>query len=508
MLNANLLNHADTTITRNAMVLTQQWDPRKVKSSQLQVDHNGEISVSDGALARDSIKPPGSSFFEPEKNILIFHLQLFIELITRRSQEIAGRQTLTPAEYYNQSNALQGLIHLLSMYIEKYKLLVKYLRKAENKVKHKKAYENLISADFQNLMLGTRIAELDELIRNVRETHQQVLTRNGQFNHEHEIDDTLDYPLFILGEGIEAFMPFDEPRISRFMRSPCANPLSNALKIRASFEGTLHHLTVCPSWQIAEPEAVIEGPCGYFSKIYSEHKAGTISYEPVMLSAMIDFSETDTTRTTKPFVQTLIEIALSHDFRQVVLHAPIGCSYMLYALGFRTKDNDIHPTLEEQEAYVVKADSTIFPIGYNIHEPMINIDCIDERFIRVTSLRVFYLDLRMLADAPVYLEDRNQPTTWAQLLENRRYLAPSIHSQILPEFNYLPYRQFTPSYKAICQREITGRMPLDRVRYESVVPDASDIYNEKSLQSIAAIQATLQGEDLEDVEKLVRSFHI
>ncbi len=506
MLNPIQLTQPDATVTRNAMVLTEQWDPRKVSCSQLHVDDNGVISVSDNALKRDQAKHSGSSFFEPEKNILINHLQFFIALIQKRGQEIAASEIITPANYYNQSNALQGLIHLLDKFTFKYKSLVKYLRKAENKVKHKKAYQHLISADYQNLMLNTRLGDLDELLRGLRETQQQTLTHNGQFNNE--VEDTLDHPLFILGEGLEAFIPFNELTISRFIRHPRVNPLCNILKIMANLDGVVHHLTLCPSWQTEGADVAIEGPCAYFARHFREHVADSISYRPITLSAMIDFVERDTATSIKPFVQTMIELALNNNLSQVALHAPIGCSNLLYALGFRTKDRDVHPTLEEQEAYVVKSPSTVFPIGYNVHEPMIMIDCIDESFIDVTSLRVFYLELCFLSHRPVYLENREAPTTWMQLLDNKRYLASTLFPHVLPEFNYLPYRQFTPSFTAIRERELTGRMPPDRIRYERVAPDAADIHSQNRLQTIGAFQATLEDEDLASTEYIVRSFHM
>lgn len=434
-------------------------------------------------------------------------MQLFIEIINRRSQVIAARQIVTPADYYNQSNAFQGLILLLNRFTLNYVKLVKKLKKVENKKKQKESYKHLISSHYQNLMLQTRLQELYQLMRNLRELQQQALTHNGQFDNQ--LEDTLDNPVFILGEGLEASMPFDEPRISRFMRSPCRNPLSNTMRISGNLEGNFRHITLCPSWETDEPETVIEGPCSYFTRHFLERTSGKISYLPVMLSAMIDFTTSDNTMHIKPFVQTIIETALNQSFRQVALHAPIGCAYMLYALGFRTKDSEeVHPTLAEQEYYVVKADTTTFPISYNTNEPMISIDCIDERFINVTSLRVFYLDLGILADTPVYLINRNEPTTWMKLLYDQRYLALTNRWNILPEFNYLPYTQFTPSYSALRNREITGRMPLARVKYESDVPDATNINDEKSLETIGAIQATLEDQGLVDAEKLVRAFHI
>ncbi len=496
------LNVQSEVTTSNAMVLTMQWDPRKALSSQLQVDEQGCVTVSANALLRDKEKAPGSFFFESEKNIFIAHLNAISALITSKKDSILESETLSLPQYYNQSNALQGLLRLLKRFQANYKNLVKFLRKAENRAKNQQFYKHLVSSDFQNLTLQTSIAQLDELIVSLREAQRELLTRNGQFDDE--LDDALDNPLFLLGEGLEAHIPFAEPSTSVFLENH-GNPLCVGLKIDATFEHRFRHITICPSWESDTPP-FIQGPSDYLKQWYQINSNGVISYTPVTLSVLMDFFENDTSVAAQPFVQTAIEIALRDDFRNLAIHASNGCWPILYALGFRTKDSESEDTVtpsEQQQTDYFAGPSITFPVSYDVTQPMVQIDANGEEFIHVTSLRLFHLDLTKLQDTPVYLGS-NEPTTWHELIKSRRYLDPISHPRIVPEFNYLPYASYVPSFQALRYREINGRLPPNRIRYDTVVPDAADFNSISKLQSIGAVDELFDEEMDRLSRKMVR----
>jgi hypothetical protein len=251
-------------------------------------------------------------------------------------------------------------------------------------------------------------------------------------------------------------------------------------------------MTLCPSWENDEVQGTLQGPSDYLQAHHSHHPTGIVYPKPVTLSVLMDFTEQDTLLTVMPFVQTIIEIAKREQFPKIALHAPNGCWPILFALGFRTRDAAT-PTLAVQENFILNPETT-YPVGYDIHQPMINISSNDEFFIHIDSLRLFHLELYNLHEIPVYL-DGQEPTSWQTLLNSHRYLSQTSCPKILPEFHYLPYPSYLPSFSALREREITGRLPPNQLRYETVPTKAADFDNLGMLQWLGATDEVFQPED-------------
>ncbi|MBS0287672.1 MAG: hypothetical protein JSR17_10270 [Proteobacteria bacterium] len=506
MLGQQRILQSDQEITQNVMTLLQTWDPRVRTRSRLDLVGN-IVLVSGGGLYRDKSNPPGSFMFSTEKDILINALEALIGLIKRRTNEIVGAPHDSLKAYYNRNNALQGLILLTTTFHAKFKKLLATLEKAERTARRKRSFKHLVSADFQNLTLFTFLHELDELIITLRQTQLRTLTEHGV--NGNLIPDVLDHPAFMLAEGLEAYIPFKNHDLRDFLLKSWKNPLENTLRMTVSLGSNVRLLTMCPSWHHHyDEESVLEGPSQFFLSHHQQSASGRITYQPVNLSVLMNFNEFDTAANVAPFVHIALEIAQIHGFDEVIFHAPTGCANILYALGFTVSD-DLEPTCEQQAIEVKARFERAEPIIYDARHPMDHIDSLDESFISETvKLRHFTLKLHTLSERPIYLNQAQegmppQATTWNTLLARRRYIDPQHNLGVFPDFLYLPMVQYTPTFRELRAREVTGRLPLSRMLYQSTPPDAADFNVIQTLQSIGAIHgAVLDDEDNDDIEEL------
>lgn len=511
MLDQTLKLKRDKEITINVMTILQLWDPRVRTKSKLEIVEN-HVQVSAGALDRDISTPQQVYMFNPEKEIITNTINALVEIISTQKELIVAKTRSTLSVYHEHNNILQGLIYLTTIFYNKFHELEKKLQKAEKKVKKKRSFKHLISADLQNMYLMTAIYQLQELIETLREAQISILRENGDL--QNRVEGVLDQPTFILADGLEVYIPYKDPNLVPYLRNVWENPLESTLRFTVSFENNVRLITMCPSWHHQyDGDHILEGPNEFLLSNHRVKDCGQIAYQPLNLSVLMNFNATDTTGRIAPFVQIALEIALIHTIGTVIFHAPIGCADILCALGFKL-DDELDEAYQERMQRLLAQFEHEEPITYDNNEVLPHIDCLDETFIQDRlNFKFFTLDLNKLNKHVVLLSlaEGGMPpttTTWPSLLARRRYIPVEHSAGIIPPFLNLPTIAYTPSFRALMERPITGRLPKSKLCYQNAPVDAADFLDLRTLSSIGSLSAIILDVQNDDeallVDKLVK----